>query len=287
MILNYDGFANKPVIYMIYNMHSHGMYIGQTRKCQKRWRDGYKRILPKGTCHNTFLQNDFTKCFNELGHTDFLEFHVLKVMENSTHEERINLEVQFIKFFRKMGYRIYNATKEFNGNFALTDKTKLKISQAKKEYYKTDAGKALIKSLSDSKRGKSYEEYYGKEEAAAIKKKISENKLIEQNRPEVKENLRKQLLGKTSIERFGMEKAQKIKEKRSLARKGKYTGKDSSGYTVREDIKLMSPTGEVFTKVDGIMNFGTEHGIPYNRLGEILANKRENYKGWYLIKTDC
>ena len=105
------------------------------------------------------------------------------------------------------------------------------------------------------------------------------------NRPEVKENLRKQLIGATNVKRYGIEKAKLVKEKMSLARKGRYSGMDSPNLKTIENIQLLSPAGELFTKVEGIKIFALEHELAPNKLSELLAGKRKIHKGWRLINN--
>ena len=103
------------------------------------------------------------------------------------------------------------------------------------------------------------------------------------NRPAVKENLRKQLTGKSYEERFGAVQAAEINKKKSLARKGKYTGTDSPNMKTVENIQLLSPSGEIFTRIDGIKIFALAHGLTPNTFSELLAGKRKTHKGWRLV----
>lgn len=285
MIQHHTGASNKPVVYMIYNTYSHGVYIGQAQKCKRRWRDGYMRILPRGTCHNKHLQNDYNKCVKLLGHDDFLEFFVLRVMEGSTQKERDDAEGHFIRFFGQLCFKLYNNVL-IPATPCHSEATKQKISQTKKEFYKTEEGKALISKLASDKAGKTYEELYGHEKATEIKQKISENKLVEMNRPEVKENLRRLLSGKTEAERYGEAKAQEIKEKKSRARKGKYAGAKSSRFKRITNIRLQAPDGTVYTNIEGIKEFSKAHDLQQNHLSELLAGKRNSHHGWMLVIDD-
>jgi len=282
MIFNYDGQANKPVIYMIYNTHSHGVYIGQGSECKRRWMRGYAQTLLRGKCHNRHLQSDFLNCSNLLGHTDFLEFFVLKTMVGSTQPEREKTEGEFIRFFKRIGYRVYN---NIDDPFSPvhTEQTKQKISETKKNFYQTAKGKTLIEKLAADRTGKTYEEQYGAEKALEIKQKIRDNKLVEMNRPEVKDNLRQQLKGKTNVERYGQAKATEVKAKQSIARKGKYTGADSSRFKMVDGICLQSPDGTVYTSIEGIKEFAELHGLSRNHLSELLSGKRKTHHGWQLV----
>ena len=161
-----------------------------------------------------------------------------------------------------------------------------KVSKAKKAFYQTEKGQNLIRRLSEQKLGKTYEEMYGAERAEEIKEKIRQNKLIEMNKPEVKENLRKQRFGKTDIEFFGKERAAEIAQKRSKARKGKYLSKESSRYRVITNVSLISPSGELFTRIEGIKDFAKQHNLSPNHLCELLKGKRKSHKGWKMRVED-
>lgn len=95
MRLNYQEHSLKPGIYKILNTHNNRIYIGQCASFKKRWYQ-HQRSLINGKHQNKFLQNDFNKCRTELGHDNFLEFHVLEVMANFSKEERNKREEELI-----------------------------------------------------------------------------------------------------------------------------------------------------------------------------------------------
>lgn len=311
----YNGHSRKSGVYLIRNILTNKIYIGSAKEFKRRSKQHYSDL--KNKRHgNRHLQ----RAFNKDGEENFI-FEILEVVDG-TKENRREVEQTYLDKYYDGGKRCYNIINDADappsrkGKFVseetrrklseagkgriVSEKTRKKLSKvnkgrkhteeakrknrkAKKEFYKTEEGKKLIQDLSDQKRGKTYEELYGKTKAEEVKQKIRENKLIEMNKPEVKENLRKLLKGKTYEERFGVEKAREIKEKNSKARKGKYCGRESSGFKVYENIKLVSPSGEVFTKVEGICDFAKAHGLPYNRLGELLSGKRKTWHGWKVI----
>jgi len=110
MKFKYQDHANNSGIYKILNTHTNRVYIGQARTFKKRWYD-YSNHLPKNKGHNKFLLNDFKKCFEELGHTDFLEFHVLEAMPSSTKEQRKEREEYWIAQFYDGQKECYNFRK--------------------------------------------------------------------------------------------------------------------------------------------------------------------------------
>ena len=284
MLFYYNEHPELPCIYEIRNTHTDRKYIGQTIKLRRRWTRGHKESLLRNAHGNKYLQNDFNKCFKELEHTDFLEFRVLEELSSILPEIRAERELYWIKTQAQF-CELYNAILELDCHYAMSSETKKKVSDAKKTYCQTEEGKAFIVREAERRRGKSYEEQYGPERAAEIKQKIREDKLVVMNRPEVKENLRKQLIGATNVKRYGIEKAKLVKEKMSLARKGRYSGMDSPNLKTIENIQLLSPAGELFTKVEGIKIFALEHELAPNKLSELLAGKRKTHKGWRLINN--
>ena len=197
-----------------------------------------------------------------LGNTDFLEFHILEALPNTSPEERDQRECYWITALGA-SCELYNLTTGGNAKKRVSESTKQKLSA--------------------SRKGKTYEEQYGFERAAEVREKIRENKLVEMNKPEVKENLRQQLRGKTNVERYGEDKAEEVKRKQSIARKGKYTGVESSRFKMVEGICLRSPDGVEYTSVEGIKEFAEVHGLSRNHLSELLAGKRKTHHGWQLV----
>lgn len=281
MLFFYEGCSKIPCIYEIRNVSSNRRYVGQTIRPKDRWIRGHKQSLLRNVHRNQFLQNDFNKCFQQLGHTDFLEFHILERLPNSTPTIRASKEILWIKRQKKQ-FELYNIIDVCNLNYLHKEETKIKISLAKKQYYSTLEGRSLILKLAEHKYGKSYEELYGADRALEIRKKISDNKIIEMNKPEVKENLRKQLTGLSEVKRYGPEKAALIKEKKSRARKGKYVGINSPNCKKINDIRLVSPDGTVYTCIFGIKEFSSIHNLSPNHLSELLSGKRKSHKGWVL-----
>ena len=262
MLFFYQGYSNVPCIYEIHNVQSNRRYIGQTTNPKLRWGSGHKRSLLDGKHRNQFLQNDFNKCLALLGNTDFLEFHVLEHLPDSGPDKRDERECHWIAE-RAIICELYNLTSGGNAKKRVSESTKQKLSAARK--------------------GKNYEEQYGAEKALEVKQKIRDNKLVEMNRPEVKENLRQQLKGKTNVERYGQAKATEVKAKQSIARKGKYTGADSSRFKMVDGICLQSPDGTVYTSIEGIKEFAELHGLSRNHLSELLSGKRKTHHGWQLV----
>lgn len=97
----YQTHANKPGIYKITNSHTGRIYIGQASSFKKRWYQ-HSITLKSNKHQNKFLQNDFNKCKEELGHDDFLVFEIVEVMEGSIKKERSDREeIEIVKYFDK------------------------------------------------------------------------------------------------------------------------------------------------------------------------------------------
>lgn len=284
MLFSAEEASVGPCIYEIVNTYSGRRYVGQSTAVYRRWHRGHEQPLLRNKHHNRFLQHDFNKCVGLLGHTDFLEFHILETLVDSSPQHLSERESFWIAERKACG-EIYNHIL-VGQSPSLDENTRKKISETKRAFYQTDAGQAIINSLAAAKSGKTYEELFGQERSVLIREAISQNKLIEMNKPEVKERLRRLLLGKTEVERYGPEKAAIIKEKKSLARKGRFTGVDSSRYRVIEGIQLVSPAGVVYTRIDGIKEFALTHGLSKSHLCELLAGKRKTHKGWHLTNAE-
>lgn len=107
----YQEHSLKPGIYKIINTHTNRVYIGQAKRFKERW-NGHRTSLVGKRHRNKFIQSDFDKCLTLLGHDDFLEFHVLEVMEGSSKEERNKREEEHIREVKQLGncYNLLNGT---------------------------------------------------------------------------------------------------------------------------------------------------------------------------------
>lgn len=124
MLFYYDGHSNEPGIYKILNTHTGRIYIGQAKEFKERWTRGHASSLRNGKHQNSFIQNDFNKCFAELGNDSFLEFHVIEAMPNSIKPERKEREEHWIAKFYDEQKQCYNFKKTVSSNertcFSLT-----------------------------------------------------------------------------------------------------------------------------------------------------------------------
>ena len=136
MKFNYRGHSSKPGIYKITNTHTGRLYIGQAKQFGARWQQ-HANSLRNNKHQNKFLQNDYNKRKEELGHDDFLVFDVLEVMEGSTKEQRNDREEQLIQEVWDQCVNCYNIKKQVKGAertcFSRTpEETKAKLSIAHK-----------------------------------------------------------------------------------------------------------------------------------------------------------
>jgi hypothetical protein len=129
MKLFYEQNSLKPGIYQIVNTQTKRIYVGQAKRFKQRWLQHRHQLL-KGSHGNSFLQSDFNKCREELGHDDFLEFRILEVMEGSTKEQRNKREKETY-FDLSSCSTLYNHQKSFD--CALGYKFKNKEAQSAKQ----------------------------------------------------------------------------------------------------------------------------------------------------------
>ncbi len=115
MLFFYEGNSEKSGIYEIRNRYSGRSYIGQAKRLKERWIGGHKNHLLVNKSKNKFLQADFNKCKEVLGHDDFLEFHILEALPDSTKEERNVREEYWIKTYKENEYELYNFKEKISG----------------------------------------------------------------------------------------------------------------------------------------------------------------------------
>lgn len=142
MKFNYEGNSQSPGIYKIINTISGRIYIGQAKSFKQRWY-GHSRSLRSGKHQNKFIQNDYSKCLEQVGNDDFIEFHVVEVMNESTKAERKEREEHWINQFYDKQINCYNFQKIVQGNerscYSLTpEETRKKQSNSLKKAMETN-----------------------------------------------------------------------------------------------------------------------------------------------------
>lgn len=137
---NYSNLSKSSGVYVIFNNNNWRLYVGSTKEFKNRWTQGHYKSLAKNRHQNKFLQADFNKCKEQLGHDDFLEFHVLEHMPNSTRKERLAVEEKWLKMHFDNGKQCYNLCDRAlsREGFSAKDpqKTKELISKASKARWK-------------------------------------------------------------------------------------------------------------------------------------------------------
>lgn len=254
MLFFYEGNSLKPGIYEIRNRLSNKSYIGQTVRFKKRWATEWKPQLLKGTSHNEHLKHSFNLYFEQLKHTDFLEFHILEVMENSSKTEREIREEWWIKEYLKNGYDLYNVNLEPTNQkerscFSHTpEETRQKMREAKLGKPGSNKGKKM-----PQRSGKNHP-YFGKKLSTEHKQKLSAG----HKNPFCAEQSRKNIL---------------------FAR-GK---RKPRAY---DNIKLISPTGELFIKIENLIKFCENYDLNYKTMNGVILGKKKSHKGWHLFGVE-
>ena len=277
----------KNVIYKIENTISGKIYIGQTRRTlRERWLN-YKYDLLKpiqkqrksGT--NIKLKYSVQKHYLETGNVDFLRFSIVEVVDTSavTNEAEVGKLLCEREQFHIKEYKLLYGSKVCNviaggRNYRFTKEDKINISESKKRFYQTDAGKALKKKLSNLKSGRTISE--------ATRKKLSDSHkglFAGNNHP---------LFGKTGelSATYGMKHKQESIEKMKQNRKGKCAGLENPN-TKTYDLSsnpLVSPSGEKYFQITNLSKFCKDHGLDTSHLRSVIVGKPEHksHKGWKL-----
>jgi len=286
MKLYYQEYSLKSGIYRILNVHTNRTYVGQAQCFKKRWYD-HKRSLLSGKHQNKFLQADFNKSKDFLGHDDFLEFHVLEVMEGSTKEDRNKREEEFIKLVwdAKLsdGTRVcYNFKEKTEAKerscYSNTPKeTRKKLSEASK------AARARPEvQEKQSKRMKEQWEEPGRKEALSERMKVQWS---EDGRKEAYGQKIKAIWAEGSEKREQLMTLRKRSDLVELFKRSCHTpeviAKIASKLTKNHG-KVVSPDGSIF-EVTGLRVFCQEHGIPLTQLAnfsKLLKGQVKSVSGW-------
>lgn len=268
MKFDYQENANKSGIYKIINVHTNRIYIGQAKNFKKRWYD-HKRHLLDRKHQNRFLKHDFNKCQLELGHTDFLEFHVLEVMEGSTKEERNSREEQIISEYYDKQELCYNfqqkvENKERSCYSNTPEETQLKKSAKSKKMWASPGFK--------DKNRKAIQDGTMKPESRVLRAQVMkevwerpehrEKVVVHRQRPELKQAFMKNCHTPETI------------EKSRQARKRFYGS-------------VISPTGITY-EVWSLSEFCEEHKLGKNsigNLGKVMSGKYKQVLGWKLAPS--
>ena len=256
MLLIYNGNSLKSGIYEIRNRITNISYIGSAGKFKTRWNSHIYSFM-NNKQRNRYMQNSFNKYFKALDHSNFIEFHILEIMENSIKSERLIREEYWITCALENNVNLYNfnlkPTKE-NKNWSNNPEETSKKHQAikgkkyeeivgveKAKIWKSRQGKA-IKKFYDSIEGlkvikkhiarvknKTYEEIYGSKKAEEIKFKIGEPRRE-----------------KSYEEFFGSEKAEEMRKKQSQSHKKRFEDNPELAEIIRQ--KMMGENNHFYGK---------------------------------------
>lgn len=205
---------------------------------------------------NRFLQFDFNKSKQELGHDDFLEFHILEIIEESTKEQRNKREEWWIQKFYDQQQNCYNFKQKAESNerscwSSNPSETSKKISIA------TKGRKIWNKGLKLS------EEHKLKLSAAHIGKTCSQ---------ETKQKMSESHKGEKAPW-FGKKLSEKHRQKLSEAHKNQ----DNSN--LKKELILIGPDGTEHHVV-GISKFIKEQHLSSGRMFKLLKGELIEYQGW-------
>lgn len=267
MLIFYNGNSLKSGIYEIRNRHSGRSYIGQAKEFKNRWNRGYKLFLQKNKCHNLFLQNDYNKSKKELDHDDFLEFHIIEIIEDSTSEYRSEREEYWIKqAIAEYGRnRVYNVKET---SMAFTHEMRQRQSLLRKN--------------------KTYKEIYGLR-AEEIAKKISKSNMgkivSEEHRKKLRDNAKTNPNYGGKNKPVSEERRRKISEAHKLNKINGFKRKKNRPTTrilKKYKTNLISPTGEIVLEIHDIAQFCKVNELSVAGIKFLINGERKSHKGWKL-----
>ena len=274
MLFFYNGNSKLSGIYEIRNRHSNRSYIGQAKEFKERWVSHKCALLGK-FCNNKFFQNDFNKCFEKLNHTDFLEFHVIEVLNNSTKDTRNEREEWWIQEYKNYDYILYNSKEKVGAKERKTwsnnpDETRQKLSVLSKGRHMSEATKEKMRQLA-----------IGRKHTEETKRKLSIKRTGEVHKPMselTKEKIRQRRLG-SKIGPLSLEHKKKLSD----FFVGRFLGTKSVLAKTYDNLCLQSPTGEIIIKIECLNEFCRKNGLEARSMCKLLKGKQKSHRGWKLI----
>ena len=221
-ILNYNGKSKSSGVYVIFNNLNWRVYVGSCKEFKTRWSYscGHLSTLQKNVHKNKFLQADYNKCKLLTENDDFLEFHILEDLPNSTKAERLVAEEKWIAIHYGNRNRCYNMVKKptsSEGCIQKTGKQHHNYGRKASEETKEKLRKAMLerKHLPNPNKGRKLSE----EHRLKIIERLKGNKysLGYVHSAETLKKRRVATLGK----RLGIPLTEEHKKKLSEAKKGK------------------------------------------------------------------
>jgi group I intron endonuclease len=267
-------------IYAILNVHKDRIYIGQAINFSKRWK-AHQNLLLKNKHRNKFLQNDFNKCKEELGHDDFLEFSVIEIVEDIKDKEFLTSREQvYLDAFIPEGscYNIVKKAKiEDRSCFSKTpEETREKMSNASKKMWENPEYK--------KKKSNASKKMWEKPENI---KKLSKSMKKAWEKPELREK-------RSNASKKMWKKPENIKKLSKSMKKAwenpEHVKKTSEAIKKAYEKKLsvlrgivISPDGKEF-EIYNICKFARENNLSQANITSLITKKRKSHKGWTLKK---
>lgn len=232
MIFDYGGDSKLSGIYEIRNRLSGKSYIGSANRIKDRWKSHASSLRCKQH-QNKHLQYSFSKAMESMSHDDFIEFHIVEIMQYSSKEERLERETHWIKLAIEIYGRenVYNMRldpmQETNEWSKDPEKTKEKMSAAHRSKKLSEDTKRRI---SLSKKGIPNTKAIGVPRSEVTKNRISKANSGKRRSDEAKKRMREASSGHTAWNKgltgktnpiYGHEVSQETRRKISKANKGR------------------------------------------------------------------
>lgn len=251
--------------------------MGSSKCFQVRWFQHHKS-LAQNKHQNKFLQSDFNKCRELLGNDDFLEFHILEVMPDSSKEQRLLAEERWIQVHFDKGQQCYNLCSRAisrEGNLSKDPReTARKCSETQKRLWSEPIERQKRIEGKDGQRRKNMglasKQVWEELSEAAKQKKIS-NLLSVRGWPKGSKHKEdsKQSMRKTRKEKYPFDSPE-------------YQRLVDFGLRNAKTAKLVDPNG-VIHEITNISAFCRKMGFRKQSVLELTNGKRDNYKGWKML----
>lgn len=279
------------IIYKATNKITEKYYIGQTVRSLK------DRILSHERSWKTERNTYFSNALHKYGNENF-KWEILE--ECDSKEELDEMEFHYIKQYnskRPNGYNLTDGGDKGTFGWVPTEETRENISLSQKgKKISEETREKIRKSLMENHpmKGKSRDDIKGDNNPAKrpeIREKISKAKTGHIVSSETKNKISNTLAGTTWEEKFGKEKADRLKKERSelssKLNKGKVISEESKNKmresSVKHTYKVISPDNEVFY-IKSLNKFADDYGYPRASIKYHVRYNTDSYKGWKIRK---
>lgn len=279
----YQEHSLKSGIYKVLNTHTNRIYIGQCKLFKVRWNQ-HRSSLLNNKHQNKFLLNDFNKCKEELGHDDFLEFHVLEVMENSTKEERNKREEEWIAQHWDKQDLCYNFKQKIAGKersvFSNTpEETKKLLSQAQKRLWQNPEERQKRIEGRDGKRrekiGKASSEMWASM-TEEQRQEISQQRVQLSQESWTDTEIRQKRLNGIHANSWKVSAAQKEKVASDPVYHARLV---AQGLASAKTYQMIDPQGHMVT-IHNMSKFCRENSLVKSHMIAVSKGKLKSHKGW-------